>query len=140
MSAWLLFVALSAVICFSSGCGGDGIPRGSVQGTVTVEGGAPVERLRVVFYNSMTGHGGAGVADEAGHFRLPAPLPVGDYAVFFEKVSLQEGSSESEDNFRLTTVDQSYTSEEASPLKMTVNTGENDYDIDVPKSKRKKRA
>ncbi len=128
------------ILAVASGCGGQKEPVGTVKGKVVVAGGSPTEQLRVVFYNSMTGKGGTGMTDDTGSFSFRTPVSVGDYTVFFEKLVKGDGESTSEESLTLVSIDRAYTTEESSPLKLTVNSGPNEYDIDVPPAKASKKS
>lgn len=78
LAAALLIAALSC------GCGPSG--QGSVEGRVTVEGGAPLVGARVVFRSQEAGATASGVTDADGRYQLAASgaeagVPPAEYQV-----------------------------------------------------------
>lgn len=60
------------------GCGKAGPPQGRVAGKVTLDG-RPLGSGQVHLYSRKLGTGGRATLDAAGNFKMPAPLPTGEY-------------------------------------------------------------
>lgn len=124
----LRFLLASLLLIASIGCSKSGEPVGTVQGTVTVAGQAPSERLRLSFYDSMTGKGGTGRTDPKGTFDLDRPLPVGSYKVMVDRLTLNESES-AEGTLASLNIDPAYASDASTPLSLDVAEGKNKYEI-----------
>ncbi|MGE0758201.1 MAG: carboxypeptidase-like regulatory domain-containing protein [Pirellulaceae bacterium] len=81
-------LSLIALVAMAAGCGGDGLTRVPIQGTLTAEG-APVENATVQFIpaEGTVGEGAIGMTDENGKFTVissrdsDAGVPPGKYRV-----------------------------------------------------------
>ncbi len=122
------FLLAFLLLIVSLGCSGNKEPVGTVQGTVVVDGSAPSERLRLSFYNSMTGKGATGRTAENGEFQLERPLPVGTYKIIVDRLQLDESESGG-GSLASMNIDNAYANDETTPLSLEVVEGENRYEI-----------
>ena len=74
----LAFVCMCGFMISLAGCGG-GPSTGEVSGSITV-GGQPLEGGVVTFENASKGQGQSATIT-AGAYKMPSPMPVGDYKV-----------------------------------------------------------
>ncbi|WP_437192743.1 carboxypeptidase-like regulatory domain-containing protein [Planctomicrobium sp. SH527] len=127
----------SLLLVVSVGCSKSGEPMGTVQGTVTVAGQAPAERLRIAFYDSMTGKGGTGRTEPDGQFQVERPLPVGTYKVIVDRLMLNE-SDPAEGSLASLKIDNAYANDVSTPLSLEVEEGKNKYEITLQPPQPKK--
>lgn len=71
--AGAVLVPLALVGCMMWGCSPGGVPTAEVSGTVTLDG-KPLEGAMVGFYPASGGAPATGQTDNAGKFKLKAPL------------------------------------------------------------------
>lgn len=120
--------ALGILVCLGwlGGCGSGGPPSGTVSGKVTLNG-QPLSAGVVVFTNSAAGVGASASLDERGIYHLPS-IPAGSYDVAIqpppppppEEMPQVRPKSPIPDPFR---------DPETSPLKATINQGQNTADF-----------
>lgn len=127
---------LSCLILFSMllvGCGEPGPPMGTVRGKVTIGGSPPPEPILVFYINSTIGHGGLSTTQEDGSYAIDTPFKVGEYTIYFQKIVNSDGPVSTAQE-QLTIVPKEYGNEMTSPLKKTLEEGDNEINIDVPKA------
>jgi hypothetical protein len=124
-------IGLSLLTAAFIGCGESGPPTGTVSGRVTFGGQAPPEPVFIQFINSNTGQGASATTKEDGSYSLGLPLHVGEYTVYFERIVESTGPVSTAQE-QLTIIPREYRNEQSSPLKVQVEQGKNEIDLDVP--------
>lgn len=126
----LVLVALAVLVVSLSGCGQTD-PTGTVKGVATLDG-QPYSNAALILLHNTTGDGANVDLQADGSFAVPTPLKTGEYTVY---LSPKAGSSTGEP-VPVTTdtaVPDDYWNEAASPLRITVNSGENDVKLEMKK-------
>ncbi|QDU26037.1 hypothetical protein ETAA8_11090 [Anatilimnocola aggregata] len=126
-----LFAALLVAGLGTVGCGSG---MGDVQGKVTIEG-QPAANLNVTFTDPVKHVRATGVTDAAGNYRLSTHAkddgaPVGEYKVAVNQPGPTD-SSETKAPPRL--FPDHYERAETSGLMCAVKSGQNTFDIELPK-------
>jgi hypothetical protein len=127
MTRWCV-IALVAIL---AGCGPKAPPKGSAHGKLLIGGKAPPYPVAVIFVNASQGLALAGATKEDGTYQLDGDVKTGEYTVYLEKVVNSDGPVSTAKNV-LTIVPKEYRTEDASPLKKTINEGDNEIDLEVP--------
>ena len=129
----LRLTGLCLCLALAAGCGESGPPTGTVSGRLTIGGAAPPEPVLINFINSTIGQGSSATTNPDGTYALAQPLHVGEYTVYFERIVEASGPVSTAQE-QLSVVPKAYRTEQSSPLKKTVNEGDNTIDLEVPKS------
>jgi hypothetical protein len=125
------FPMLAVMACLLlPGCG-DGVRKGQVAGTLTLQG-KPVTQGSVVFFREAGVPAGVADLNSAGEFQLREPLPVGTYLVAFHFDDGEvAGAPESSQAVPKPQVPAKYWSETTSGLTVTVAPGDNRFPLEM---------
>ena len=125
-------MVFSMVACHVVGCGGkSGPPTGTVSGKITIGSEVPKDSIRVFFINSIIGQGSLALVEKDGTYHLEDPLHVAEYTVYFEKLVESTGEATTKQT-QLKSIPKEYGVEATSPLKVKVEEGKNEINLDVP--------
>ncbi len=127
----LRFPMLAVMACLLlPGCG-DGVQKGQVAGTLTLQG-KPVSQGSVVFFREAGVPAGMGDLNAAGEFQVGEPLPVGTYMVAFHFDDGEvAGAPEPSQGGPKPQVPAKYWSETTSGLTVTVAPGDNRFPLEM---------
>lgn len=117
------------LLCAMTGCGG--VATGTVKGKVTYNG-KPVTDATVQVQSATTGAAAAAQVDGSGSYKLDSPVPVGTYVVTITPFESGPVAGENDENFvpkERTDIPSKFRSASESTLKLTVNSGENTFDV-----------
>jgi hypothetical protein len=122
---------LVGLLVLATGCS-RGNPVGTVKGTATVKGKA-YTNAAIMFVSLENGHGSGSDLGADGSFKLPDPLPVGTYTVYFapKSIPVEDATAAPVPMQVDKTVPTKYWSESSSDITITVKEGENVVPIEV---------
>jgi hypothetical protein len=129
-SRWLAMVCVLSL--FSVGCT-PANPVGTVKGTATVKG-KPYSDAAVMFISLESGSASGGDLQPDGTFKIPDPLPVGTYTVYFapKSIPVEDATAAPVPMQMDKTVPSKYWNESESDIKIQVIEGENTVPIEIP--------
>lgn len=130
-ATWLC--SLAAGLMTVVGCGGDARPTGTVSGKVTLDG-STYSDASVVFLGVESGQASSANIESDGTFRLPDPLPVGEYVVYLAPKAAEDPAAEPAP----VTIDQSvpekYWNEADSDIHVDIQEGKNEVAVELKTS------
>lgn len=130
MRNWNLTLGL-ALLAGTMGCGAAELPTGVLVGKVTQKG-EPINAGTVTLLNEETGVGASAELDVSGTYRLAA-VRTGDYQVAIQPPpapSPEEMAAGVKD--KPSTIPEQYRDPQTSGLSVSVNSGENTADFEIP--------
>lgn len=128
-----LQAALCLILAFTSGCGTDGPPSGTVSGRVTFQG-EPVTSGVVNLTSQTLGIGASGTLGEDGQYHIADQLKTGEYKVIITlppppPPRPEDGPPKPQQELK--NIPAKYRSEATSDLTATIHEGTNTADFDL---------
>ncbi|REJ89052.1 MAG: carboxypeptidase regulatory-like domain-containing protein [Planctomycetota bacterium] len=128
-----LTLAIGTVLLL--GCGEPAAPVATVSGKVTFDG-APVTNAKVQFDPTSTGMSAVAEVGSDGSYTVTEPIPVGEYAVsvmpsFETPVAGEEGDQDFVPPEAREDIPPKYQNPGESGLTVTLNEGENSYNVEM---------
>lgn len=122
-------IILAMGLLTGCGTGPAPAPSGEVVGSVTLKGD-PLFEGRINYVSEKTGVGASAELQPDGSYTLEAPLPTGDYNVFFTfDIAPTQFGTDAE--FVMKLVPPKYLAQNTSKLKVEVDLGANEHEFDL---------
>ncbi|QDU37339.1 hypothetical protein Mal4_16490 [Maioricimonas rarisocia] len=124
-------MAALATLLLVAGCGEPPIPKGTVRGTIEVDGKTYTGKNDVVLLSTSTGQGATAPIQPDGTFHVTEGIPTGTYVAFFAPRADPNATSAVPVTID-TTIPDKYWNEATSDLEVNVEAGENQVGLVIP--------